>query len=440
MRPDIARHLPLIAAILWQVAVLFGIRCFAANPSGGDFCQDIVASLRLLAHQNPYAPITSCGILNLTPHPPASLLVTAPFALLPVAWGAALWDVCSLVALGVAVIVITRELGLRLDTWRAAILLALLAVWAPMLSTLLEAQDSLLLLLLVVLAWRDARSGRSGRAGALLGVAAALRLFPALLVVYFALRRDWRAVALAGVAFLGCSLAALPWIGVAGYLDYATHAAPAVGASWIGSNGNASLFGLPYHLLGATPLATLAPLAGRALVAVLLALLLTLTIRRPPAPFARDDTVFLAYIPATLLVSPLMWLHYFVLLLLPLAVLAARLGWLGLPTDPEIGAVHRRRVAIAVAASLALIELFYVLNRVPWPAALGALTGPLVYSLPTYALLALLLALLSGQPRTEPPSPPAEGGPSHRPVGVSSVPPVSRRLWPTPRPFGGAPR
>src|SRR5260221_7542567 len=217
--------MPIVCAVVVQLLVLFCILRFSANQYGGDLCRDAVTTHRLLAGQNPYLPIATCGVLWHSPHPPAWLLFITPFMLLPIAWGFIAWDLAALAALAGAIAVIAAELRVRLSPWGAALALAFIIFWPPLLGTLDAGQVSPFLLLLCALAWRWARHGKTGHAGLALGLAAALRLFPALLVVYFALRRDWRAGIAAGPAFALTSLALLPAIGVSGHAAYITREA-----------------------------------------------------------------------------------------------------------------------------------------------------------------------------------------------------------------------
>ncbi len=393
--------LPIVCAVVVQLGVLACILRFSANQYGGDLCRDAVTTHRLLAGQNPYQRIATCGVLWHTPHPPAWLLLITPFMLLPsIAWGVVAWDLAALVALSGAVAVVAAELRVRLNPWGAALALAFIIFWPPLLGTLLEGQVSPVLLLLCALAWRWARHGKTGHAGLALGLAAALRLFPALLVVYFALRRDWRAVLVAGASFTLTSLALLPFIGVSGYADYITREAPASTADWIAHPHNTSLSGLAYHVLGSfsalSEQAGLARVLGVLLGAALLGALLVVSIQRRNVALMQDEATWLAYIPAALLVTPLMWIHYYVLLLLPLAVLAARLGWLGTPV--AIPVARRPLLTWLGAAGMVLIWLSYGLSFV-WvpPATPGLMPGliaALVEALPTFALLAVFAALL----------------------------------------------
>jgi hypothetical protein len=387
-------------ATLLQLGVLAAIRLRSADPTGGDLCRDAVALRRIVQGVNPYTPITGCGTLYNLPHPPAYLLLIGPFALLPVAWGAALWDVGALAALALALALIARELRLRVGLWRLGLLLVLLIFWPPLLNTLLEAQVSPVLLLLFTLAWRAARRGQSGWAGAWLGIATGIRLFPGLALLYFLLRRDWRALGMAAATCALSELLALPLVGVDGFIAYITREAPSTGAEWLINPHNVSLWGLAGIVLAGSPghpaviaAASLARPAAQALVLALVAMLGALTLRRRQLPFTQDEGTFLAYLPAMLLASPLTWTHYFVFLLLPVIVLAARLGWLG--PSAERSAPHVRWPGWALGGALACIWINDLLARWNLLHQRPAVFALVVLATPVYALLLLVGAALA---------------------------------------------
>jgi hypothetical protein len=129
------------------------------------------------------------------------------------------------------------------------------------------------------------------------------------------------------------------------------------------------------------------------LIAAALGALLWLTWARRARAFKEDELTFLAYLPVMLLASPLTWEHYFLILLLPLAVVATRLGWL-----PSAGAsrsiARARLVGWLVVLGLALIEVNYLGTLPALPEHLPGIFGPLLFALPTYALALLLGAFL----------------------------------------------
>jgi len=129
--------------------------------------------------------------------PPGALALIAPFALVArasVPLAKALFAVFGVVCL---VWALARAPAGR---WTVAAL-ALAAVAKPVQTDFETLNLNVVLLALVIATWRDLETGRDVRAGVWLGIAAALKIFPALLIVYAALRGRWRAAAWgAGVA------------------------------------------------------------------------------------------------------------------------------------------------------------------------------------------------------------------------------------------------
>lgn len=372
-------------AVVTQLIVLARIRLASVNSVGGDLCQDIASIHRALRGQNPYGLLSECGVLAYSPHPPVSLLVMAPFAWLPPGPAGLLWDLFGLGMVALSLALITAELRVMLRPARIALLLGLLIFWPPLLDTLLEAQMSTALLLLLTLAWVWRRHDLPELAGAALGLGAALRLFPALAALYLLLRRDWRTLKGMVASFAAGSALALLLVGPAGYVSFIFTATPRVSATWGSSAHNISLWGLADHLV--PPLA--AGVVGLALVAVSLSLLAFLTWRRQGRSARADETTFLLYYPAMLLVSPLGWQYYFLVLLAPILLVARDAGWVG----PAAVAYRQPRVKLLVGALLALFVAAPWLYRLPM---LGTQTGAigLALALPTVALLALSLALI----------------------------------------------
>jgi alpha-1,2-mannosyltransferase len=163
-----------------------------------------------------------------------------------------------------------------------------------------------LLLALVVAAAADLREGRETRAGVWVGLATALKLFPGLLLAYLAFRRRWRGVAVGGaVAAVATAAALLPY-GVGGGLDVLGDWLHIVRqGGWAVAPGNQSIAALVTRLGGGREVT----LAVDLLVLAAAALALQRTT-------AERDTVGEVGLVALLavLVSPIAWWHYYVLL------------------------------------------------------------------------------------------------------------------------------
>src|SRR5262249_28508232 len=77
-----------------------------------------------------------------------------------------------------------------------------------------------LLVWLVTASWALDRSGRSAAVGTLIGLAAAIKLFPAYLLVYFAARRRGRALIAFAASFAVLNFATIAVLGWEPYQDY----------------------------------------------------------------------------------------------------------------------------------------------------------------------------------------------------------------------------
>ncbi len=264
--------------------------------------------------------------LNPNLNPPFQAVAMAPLGLLPYPAAFWLWSLLSLAAaVGGALLVerATRKVGGNGGRWLTfvVVLLAYFPTWA----TLAYGQLSLLLFLLVSAGWLAARRGRDGLAGIVLGLALSLKLFTGLFVLLFLLQRRWRLLLWLGGAFVVCTLAALPAGGLESYRQYR---AILGGTDWYAASWNASFAGFFARIFGGSrnvPLfdsPLLAQLLTAAATAGTVALLVWVVLAQGRVTVAvRFDVGFAATVVAMLLVSPLGWMYYFPLLLIPGAVL-----------------------------------------------------------------------------------------------------------------------
>jgi alpha-1,2-mannosyltransferase len=152
-------------------------------------------------------PVTSSGLRLPFSYPPIAAVVLSPLSLLPMT---AATTALTLASIGLAAAVLRRFLraaaGTRTGSWQAvAWLLPVALLLEPARNTLDYGQVNLALMALVS-ADCLAATPRWPR-GALVGVAAAIKLTPAAFVLFFLLRRDYRAALTMAAAF-GASTAA----------------------------------------------------------------------------------------------------------------------------------------------------------------------------------------------------------------------------------------
>src|SRR5579884_2609477 len=253
---------------------------------------------------------------------PAPLLV-GPLTALPAPAASAVWVALLLLALAATL----HLLGVR--DWRVY---GLVALWPPTIAALQTGNLTIPLALAVALAWRwRERPLRSGLAA---GVAIALKLFLWPLLVWLLARRRFSSAAIATATALAGTLLVLPFTSLASYARLMDNLARTFGPESYN----------PVGLLAQTGAATLGAARLAALAAGLP--LLALAYRRRSLPLT---------LAAALLLSPIVWLHYFVLLAVSLALVRPRLAapWalplLLWPCPGTSGDVRWWHVAIALA-------------------------------------------------------------------------------------------
>jgi hypothetical protein len=328
-------------------------------------------------------------------YPPWVAVLYAPLALLP-PWAAfALAYTLNGFLFGLAFALLPGLVPRHGRVAAAATFVVLLHA-PPFLEALQSAQASVPLFLLVVLLARDLTSGRETRAGLWWALAAGLKLFPALLVLYGLARRRWRFLA-SGAGFgvllaAGSVLAAgletnLRFVRL--ILDHLPYGAT------FDSNQSVTGFLLRWTA-GADPRAwTIVPVspglawAARLVLLATLALTLFLVHRRARRGDRWDEAIGFSLFTLWLFVTaPNAWLHHFVVLGLPSTVAAAALL-------AHAGAAPRKALVAWIAAwALVLAHGAYIRltgpgwHLPPW-VALASL--PLLGAWTFYALLASLL-------------------------------------------------
>ena len=150
-------------------------------------------------------PVTSQGSRLPFTYPPVAAVVFSPLSVIPMAVAFVALSLAGIAALAVALTAAVRTLppGARMRAWGPAWLLPLALLLEPVRSTFIYGQVNLLLMALVA-ADCLAPAPRWPR-GMLTGLAAAVKLTPALFVLFFLVRRDFRAAGVAALSFLAAT-------------------------------------------------------------------------------------------------------------------------------------------------------------------------------------------------------------------------------------------
>ena len=344
------------AAFAALVVVYAAIAIPLGVHKGDDIMTEIGQAQRLLSGQ----------MINTAPPgqgmwwPPFALLVVAPFAALA-GWSLALakaaWGALGMAALAWSVYASGRRWG-----WRPAAL-ACAVVVLPIHNNFHHLNIETLLLALLVATAADLAEGRPARAGVWAGLATALKVFPGLLLPYFALRRQWKA--------LGVSSAVAAGATVVGLLPYGPHGVLEAIGNWVTlathgqSYGGGSIAGFHMQKLGRLGYALGgAPWSIVALHLLAVGLVLAILARRP-APPADDAPLEVGGVALlAVLLTPIAWLHTFTL---------GYLAWVAaIAYAPAF--TGRARTAWRVLVWVVAIHASTAASLVRLPAALGFFT------------------------------------------------------------------
>jgi len=386
-----------------------GVVFLARKPLPDDFVTFYRAAGRIVAGQ----PLYQVADLRADPlgpwykYPPLFALLLTPLARLPLRTALEVWNGLNLVALATAVWAVTRAHGRRWGEAAPAALLfgALALLFQPVLDTLIYGQMDIALLGLIALTYLALRTGHPAWAGLPLALAIGFKVYPAVLLLYLLLRRDWRALASCALAGGALLLGSLPFTGLAAWQTF-------VSAVLFTGNGatawveNVNFGGFLSRLL--TDRLDLVPfpanLGWRSLlvsvgtVAWALGLLGvgvwavgTASVRRVPRTSAGYGLGFALTTAVSFMVLPNAWYHYLTLLLLPLGVALFTLDDLG---SAWWATARRPLTVVLVALGGAAVALAVGSFPLVWPGL--NLGGPwkLGLSYKFYAAVALLGCLI----------------------------------------------
>ncbi len=146
-------------------------------------------------------------------YPPFAALIFAPLGLLNHHWAQIVFLWIDL-ACAVASCIILMQTVFPPFRGRLPIGILIALTWLPITYNAYHGQVNTLIFLLVVLGFREYRNGRSVRSAIWIALAAGIKVSPALLLILFLLRREWKALACgiaSGIGTLLLGIAALGW-------------------------------------------------------------------------------------------------------------------------------------------------------------------------------------------------------------------------------------
>jgi hypothetical protein len=360
IRRFLTGSIPLVAFLFVSI-VRAGFATYMSYVAPWDIMQDVVSVQQLLKGGSAYPadiesmiegslkrdpPAASLGrwssglrqkeiresgvIPSVQAHPPFLLILTVPMVAMFGSHGTALGvDLLSLAGLCLVLVLISKsgavQWARRIDS---VVFIAILG-WEPTLSLLRYGQSGLLIALLVISGWLLLRRGHAALAGVPLGLATCLKLYPGLVLVYL-LFRHRRALVTALITILVLSVAPIPFTGWRIYSEYFSSARVVMNTF-----GDAPLNLSMLALLRRNGLPVRNAHLGLLDLASVSAVMWCL--RRKPERELGEwfDLEYSLFLILMLLLSPITWDHYLMLLILPIVVLGQhvlnnRTSWTGL--------------------------------------------------------------------------------------------------------------
>lgn len=202
----------------------------------------------------------------------------------------------------------------------------ILLLYYPTLISMQFGQVTLFLLPILLTAWWAARNAKPDILGICLAIAVNVKLFFGLFLLYFLMRREWRALRWFSLTTIICLLLPLTIFKLQDYSDYhlVLHH-----IWWYSSSWNASIWGFVLRLFGGEeknlPLFHLPALTNNLYwilaSSVFLIVLKFLTPATKIPAIDKTNLDFSMIVIAMLLLAPLTWIYYFPFLLIPVVVL-----------------------------------------------------------------------------------------------------------------------
>jgi len=344
-----------------------------------DIFQEYLMAKALISGVNPYLPLNELaqmfiGNFSFLPHPapypPFVAILSTPLLLFSLNNVIVVWFVIEVVGLIAIAGMLTTLWRGRVEWVHAIFILFLLLAWYPVMVDLLYGQLTILLTTLLLAALLALRKENKILAGVLIGLSVAIKMFAWPLIIYFALKKDWRTLLTSCLTAIGLNLIALLVMGFGPIMDYYLQVTRQVATIYQSFLTNYSLWSIGYRLfegtqpngvdfVSAPPLINMpqiAPLVSAGLAAAFLLAGLIWAIR------SRDrDIAFAILVCVIIAISPISWDHYYVMIIISLAILSLNLSDHSFPTWPTI-------LFIIIAFMLFLFndhiaEVIFILNR-----------------------------------------------------------------------------
>ncbi len=271
-----------------------------------------------------------------SPYPPVVTILSLPLTWLKLDLLGPAWLLFELIILATIAIMLVFLWKHKADWLWTIVLFFILLAWYPVMNDLLNGQLSILITALLLAALLALKSGRKILVGVLIGITIAIKLITWPLVIYFLFKKDWRTLIACVITTLGLNLAALLAVGIHPFMDYFLRASSEVFKIYHTQILNFSIWSVGFRLFkGMGPLLFLnhftsrplinlpglAPIFSAALMVTFLVVGLVMALRSKHVEIA-----FAIMVCVTIAISPLSWIHYYVMLIICLVILMKQLA------------------------------------------------------------------------------------------------------------------
>ena len=421
IKPILASRAPGMVVLKWGLVAAMAVQGIISlalsmqsllpqNVYRKDLIQEYLLAKAILNGIAPYTPLAvltnqfigplpNAVFQHPTPHPPPVALLSLPLGLLTYQQTAIVWFVFELVCVLVSVQGLLRCENRRPHTLLVLLIALLAMAWSPLNEELAVGQMMTLKLALLVGAWQMLRAGKAASGGILLGSAIAIKLIAWPLVIFLALRRNWRAAGAAGAVLVAANGGAAFWMGFQATADYYVKVCAAVSSLYRAHIGNFSLWTIGWRVFHGTGSPVLCgasappPLDAPGLagpVAFILPLILLGIGLLLAARASTFDASFGLLICVSLLTSPIAWSHYLILTSIPLAIVAHRLLALNLPARETNLAILVGLLLSIPRAALNNVILMFAENSADACSPVVPFAATLISLVPAAAVLGLI--------------------------------------------------
>jgi len=261
---------------------------------------------------------------------PTFTLGTMPFAMMAPATAYAIWLCASVLCLFASMYLLFGGMDLP-----GAILMSLATLgFTPLADNFRWAQSQVFVVFGILTFFRLLRRGSDGAAGTTLALLGLLRGYPLVLGGYLIALRRWRAIISLAIAFVAGALATVAMIGIGPWANFLRVLGVIGGHQWftLDPRWEVSAANVSLDAFTARPLTLVAgPHLPRGLMLFRGAIVIALKLGILGASFRatistsddRDGRALSLWIVTMLLLTPVVWLHYLTLLIVPLGLIAA---------------------------------------------------------------------------------------------------------------------